>query len=285
MSYTEYLNRKKTAAPVVLDTRVKMDASTYTRHTRVVAAAGAYEPTQGIINNIQDMAFSTPKRLQNSGTLGYGGRVPDASTYTDYAAGRAAAADYKESGAPRGKVVLNGALTGMTSLSGCAPAFAAPTPANSASQAARDAIACHQVQGEPHNASDVRTGKTQFVDDTISLNSGTLRIGTGSFGTTGSTAASSTCPAASHAPSVIKPRAAWAARPGKGMGGIPVFVQPNPSDARKVGGPVPSDYHKYVESHHGNDLNMNPRRVPTPFKPHTTGVVAHLKINDTKRVI
>jgi hypothetical protein len=69
------------------------------------------------------------------------------------------------------------------------------------------------------------------------------------------------------------------------MGGIPVSVQPNPSDARKVGGPVPSDYQKYVEAHHGNDFTMNPRRVPTPYKPHTFGVVAHLKINDTKRVI
>jgi hypothetical protein len=281
MSYTEYLRRKAATAPVVLDTRPKMDASTYTRHTRVVAASGVYTPTEGVINNIQDMAFSGSKRPQSLSKFGQGGSVPDASIFTDYAAGRAAAMDYKN-GPPIGKVVLNGSLTGMRSVSGCSPTITlAPAP-KTGSQGARDAIACHERIGEQHNRTDEISSKPVFVDDTISLNSGTFRIGTGSFNSTGSTTGSSngaSCPIASHSISTTKPRASWAPRPAKGAGGFPVFVQPNPSDARKVGGLVPSDHLKYVEGHHGNDLNVNPRRIPIPYKI-PAGSPAHLKIND-----
>jgi hypothetical protein len=45
---------------------------------------------------------------------------------------------------------------------------------------------------------------------------------------------------------------------------------------RKVGAALPKS--KYVESHHGNDRNVNPRRVPTKYKP--SNGPAHLKIND-----
>jgi hypothetical protein len=296
MSYTEYLRRKAATAPVVLDTRPKMDASTYTRHTRVVAASGVYTPTEGVINNIQDMAFSGSKRPQSLSKLGQGGSVPDASTFTDYAAGRAAAMDYKN-GPPIGKLVLNGSLTGMRSVSGCSPTITlAPAP-KTGSQGARDAIACHERIGEQHNRTDEISSKPVFVDDTISLNSGTLRIGTGtanvtrdSTGTitkiTNSAGSREECssnskgyPNANHTPHAITPFASWSPRPAKGAGGFPVFVQPNPSDARKVGGLVPSDHLKYVEGHRGNDLNVNPRRIPIPYKI-PAGSPAHLKIND-----
>ena len=281
MSYTEYLRRKAAATPVVLDTRPKMDASTYTRHTRVVAASRVYTPTEGVINNIQDMAFSGSKRPRALSKLGQGGSVPDASTFTDYAAGRAAAMDYRN-GPPIGKLVLNGSLTGMTSVSRCSPTITLAAAPNTGSQGARDAIECHQNIGERHNRSDEISSKPVFVDDTISLNSGTLRIGTGNHSTTGSTKESSNaaaCPIINLAPPAITPFASWSPRPAKGAGGLPVFHQPNPSDARKVGGLVPSDHLKYVEAHHGNDLNVNPRRIPIPYKI-PAGTPAHLKIND-----
>lgn len=283
MSYTEYLRRKAATAPVVLDTRPKMDASTYTRHTRVVAASGVYTPTEGVVNNIQDMAFSKARQPQALSKLGQGGSVPDASTFTDYAAGRAAAMDYRN-GPIRGKVVLNGSLTGMTSVSDCSQAITFGKAPSTGSQGARDAIACHQNIGEQHNRTDEISSKPVFVDDTISLNSGTFRIGTGNHNTTGSTKESSnaaSCVIANHTPPALTPLALWAPRPTKGAGGFPVFVQPNPSDARKVGGLVPSDHLKYVESHHGNDFNVNPRRVPIPYKI-PAGSPAHLKINDPK---
>ena len=311
MSYTEYMNRKKAAAPVVLDTRPKMDASTYTRHKRVVAAVGAYAPTNGVINNPMDMndsATLTSKRPQET-IKASGGSVPDASVFTDYAAGIAASRDYKN-GPPLGRVVLNGSLAGMTSISSCAnsgvadPTFPASTNTKTvngrtvslfqANMRGSDWVnatgKCATTgRAEPHNNGDNNTGKTRFIDDTISLNTGSLRIGTGSFGSTGSTVQSSNgtvtgCPPANHTHEATVPRAGWSARPTKGAGGLFVSTVPRPGDARKVGGLVPSDHTKYVEKHHGNDLNVNPRRVPTEYQI-PAGAPAHLKINDPKPTV
>jgi hypothetical protein len=47
---------------------------------------------------------------------------------------------------------------------------------------------------------------------------------------------------------------------------------------------VPSDHLKYVEKHHGNDGNVNPRRVPTKYQI-PAGAPAHLKINDPKKLV
>lgn len=303
MSYSEYLRRKAAAAPIIIDQRPKMDASTYTRHTRVAAAVGSYQPKKAVIGNINDMnpailrANGVAPRTQVNVSVGSGGSVPDASIFTDFAAGRAAAVDYRAGPPGTTKVVLNATVvpTGMTALSGC-NIISAPTPQtsgllapNQVQKSAGDWVRLNKdcvVSGrlcEPHEPG-VR-GTPQFVDDTISLNSGTLRIGTGNHRTTGSTVQSSKdCPPANHTHPATVPYVGWAPRPAKGAGGIPVFVQPNPSDARKVGGPVPSDRIKIVEKHHGNDGNVNPRRVPGPYRI-PAGAPDHLKINNPKRIV
>ena len=308
MSYTEYLRRKAAASPVIIDQRPKMDASTFTRHKRVTAAVGSYQPTKSVIGNIDDMnpailrATGVTPRTQVVTNIASGGSVPDASLFTDFAAGRAAAADYKAGPPGTTKVVLNATVApaGMVTLSRCAP-VAEPTPqtsgvigANQVQKSAGDWVRlnkdCVNSGRIPEPSVGLINGIPQFVDDTISLNSGTFRIGTGSFGSTGSTVQSSNsisvngCPPANHTYPAIKPRAGWSARPTKGAGGIPVFVQPRPSDARKVGGLVPSDHLKYVEKHHGNDGNVNPRRVPTEYQI-PAGAPAHLKINDPKKLV
>jgi hypothetical protein len=273
-----------------------MDASTYTRHQRVVAAAGAYLPQNGVINNPMDMNDSgtlTSKRPQET-IKASGGSVPDASVFTDYAAGLAASKDYR-TGPPLGKVVLNGSLAGMTSVSACGAIVAEPTPqtsgvlrANQVQKGASDWVRLNKDcvgsgrLGESHEPG--MKGTPQFIDDTISLDTGSLRIGTGSFGSTGSTVQSSNgkstgCPPANHVHPAIVPRAAWGPRPTKGAGGLFVSTIPRPGDARKVGGLVPVDQIKYVEKHHGNDLNVNPRRVPTEYQI-PRNAPAHLKIND-----
>ena len=264
MSYTEYLRRKAAAAPVIIDQRPKMDASTYTRHVRVTSAVGSYRPTEGVIGNINDMnpailrANGVTQRTQVSTSKQSGGSVPDASLFTDFAAGRAAAADYRTGPPGTTKFVLNATVApaGMTALSGCA-VIAEPRPqtsgvigANQVQKSAGDWVRLNKDcvgsgrLGEQHEPG--MKGSPQFVDDTISLNSGTFRIGTGSFGSTGSTIRSSNgssagCPPANHNHPALVPRAGWSARPTKGAGGIPVSTQPRPSDARKVGGLVPSD--------------------------------------------
>jgi hypothetical protein len=302
MSYTEYLRRKASAAPVIIDVRPKMDASTYTRHMRVSAAYGngrVYQPTKSVVGNIDDM---NPAILRSNGVtpgtqvttgIGYGGSVPDASTYTDFAAGKAAAADYR-TGPPRTtRVVLNATAVpgGMTALSGC-NIVAEPRPqttgtigANQVQKSAGDWVRLNRDcvasggSAQPHRSSDEITSKPVFVDDTISLNTGTFRIGTGSRGSNAASSNKASCPNANHTHPAIVPHASWSPRPTKGAGGIPVFVQPNPSDARKVGSLVPSDHLKYVEKHHGNDWGVNPRRVPIKYQI-PAGAPAHLKIND-----
>jgi hypothetical protein len=179
----------------------------------------------------------------------------------------------------------------MTALSGC-NIVAEPRPqtsgrigANQVQKSAGDWVRlnkdCVASGGlaQPHRSSDEIRSKPVFVDDTISLNTGTFRIGTGSRGSNTASSNKASCPDANHTHPAITPHASWSPRPTKGAGGIPVFVQPNPSDARKVGGLVPSDHLKYVEKHHGNDGNVNPRRVPKEYQiPANTP--AHLKIND-----
>jgi hypothetical protein len=301
MSYTEYLRRKASAAPVIIDVRPKMDASTYTRHMRVTAAVGSYQPNKSVIGNIDDMnpailrSNGLTPGIQVSQNKGSGGSVPDASTYTDFAAGRAAAADYKMGPPGTTRIVLNATTvpTGMTAISGC-NVIAEPSPqttgtigANQVQKSAGDWVRLNKDcvasggAAQPHRRSDEISSKPVFVDDTISLNTGTFQIGTGNKG---SSVASSNCPVANHTPPAITPRANWAPRPIKGAGGIPVFVQPNPSDARKVGGLVPSDHLKYVEKHHGNDGTVNPRRVPIKYQI-PAGAPAHLKINDPKKLV
>lgn len=306
MSYTEYLRRKAAAAPVVVDMRPKLDASSYIRQQRLIAAGQSYNTTKAVLGNIDDMITSVsrdPKsvaaRTQVSTTKTTSGMVPDASSRTDFLGGQAILEARQTTKPTRVLMNSNSTTSGMTVTSNCV-AVSEPKPQssgvllpNQVQKGAGDWVRLNKDCvgsgrfGEPHEPG--MKGTPQFIDDTISLNSGTFRIGTGSFGPSGSTVASSNgssagCPPANHSHPAIKPRAGWSARPTKGAGGIPVSVQPRPSDARKVGSLVPSDHLKYVEKHHGNDGNVNPRRVRTEYQI-PAGAPAHLKINDPKRTI
>ena len=313
MSYAEYLRRKASAAPVVVDMRPKLDASSYTRQQRLVAAGQSYNTTKAVIGNIDDMISSVSRDNRNtfpstlvSTTKTTSGNVPDASSRTDFLGGQAIL-DARQTTKPT-RVLMNSgsgdALNpyGMTVTSGCSydknrdePRPATPgATGNIVRKSAGDWVRLNKDcvasggAAQPHQSSDEISSRPVFVDDTISLNTGTFRIGTGSMGPTGTTGAnqrssgsntdSSNCILANHSISAITPRANWAPRPIKGAGGIPVFVQPNPSDARKVGGLVPSDHLKYVEKHHGNDGGVNPRRVPTKYQIPANAPV-QLKIN------
>jgi hypothetical protein len=229
-----------------------------------------------------------------------GGRVPDASVFTDYAAGLAASKDYKN-GPPLGKVVLNGRLAGMTSVSGCGATVSEPSPqttgvlaANQVQKGASDWIRLNKDcvasgrSAEPHNDRNVPgVMPPLFVDDTISVN-GVFGIGLGNKGVPlkadGNAVPNHQCPRIHHTHPAPLPRAGWSARPRKGAGGLVVPSIPRPGDARKVGGLIPSDHTKYVEKHHGNDFNVNPRRVPTDYQI-PRGAPAQLKINDPKPTV
>jgi hypothetical protein len=247
---------------------------------------------------------------------GSGGRVPDASTFSDYAAGRAAETDYKNGPPGTTKVVLNASKdtvpAGMTSISGCATVreptpqttgvMSANTVPRNASNNTKDILSCKEYTAEAHTDPNtpMQKGIHQFVDDTISLNTGTFRIGTGKSGLSyidangavqprldvnGKPIIAGCKPTSIHLAPEVTRRPTWGPRPSKGAGGLFNPVVPSQDHPRKIGSFVPSDRLKYVEKHHGNDFNVNPRRYPqTPFRI-PAGTPAQLKINDEHRGI
>lgn len=431
MSYTEYLNRKKASAPVILDTRRKVDASTWTRQERLKAAGATYTPTKSVVGNIRDMVpdyrrdnKAVSPALFVTSNLGTGGAVPNASARTDYVGGQALMGELR-SPPPTQKLVLNNALSAtmppeMTVVSGCnrsnmpypvnvvitgatytsgtgalvytatnryvvdevvtvsgitgtgtdaallngtytitavaangttftvviatgrtitytsggtgrvtrtvaAPDKTYPSgvsksafptnPENVVAKNGSDYIRSNprfpeNGCDEPHEASTLHRGFTQFVDDTISLTGvygigigggnkrqadGTYRTYTTAVGNNrvgdflpnnGSTIQTSMGTPVTHdmPATVVNRRWGPGARPSKGAGGLVVPSISSEDHKYKVGGLVPSKHLKYIEKHHGNDMNVNPRRVPTDFIP-PKNAPKHLKINDPTNVL
>jgi hypothetical protein len=245
MSYTEYLRRKAAGNPVIIDGRTNTDASMFTLRQRHLASR--VFPTSnriGVINNTLDVN-TDPQKAVRSYTKATG-RVPDASFYTSHAG-----TWQKE--LTEGKITINTC---------CVPVLG-PAP-KSASDFTRQAVNCCS---EPHNANEL--GPSRFVDNTIRLKN---VVG----------CCENEVNKAIHTHPEPTPYASWSPRPDKGAGGIPVFTVASPSDARKVGDFTPRKV-PYIENHHGNDLNVNPRRVPGPFKLNTG--IPHLKINDPIQLI
>ena len=144
-------------------------------------------------------------------------------------------------------------------------AYAANTVPQNASNRTNTLENCRQPSTEPHVQNEL--GGPLFVDDTIRLKH-----------------LASCCDndnpinKAIHTHPTDVPHNLYQARPLKGSGGIPVFTVSSPDDARKVGDFAPRKI-PYVEKHHGNDLNVNRRSVPTKYQI-PAGAPAHLKIND-----
>ena len=264
MSYTEYLRRKADSSQKIIDYQPKkVDASQFIAEQRLKASTVFnLNGRRGVINNGSDPSntgtTSTAKAAQ-SVTKVAGGRVPDASTFTAYAGGNAIDEDLKN-GVPNTRFVLPANLPANL----CTNTFLnGPAAPKSAGDWTRSQAPC--VNGrEPHNANEL--GPALFVDNTIRLKN---LVG----------CCTNEISEANHThPANVPHNTQWAPRPQHGMGGIPVFTVPSPSDARKVGDRNPRNI-PYVEKHHGNDSNVNPRRVPTDFVP-TSRAPAHLKIND-----
>jgi hypothetical protein len=265
MSYTEYLRRKAASSQTIIDYQPKkVDASQIITQRRLAAASAVFRLNgrEGAINNVADPS--------NTGTISMakapqgvmkaaGGYVPDASTFTAYAGGTAINEDLIGS-ARNTKYVLPANLPAATCTNSYLNGPAAP---RSAGDWVRSQAPC--VNGrEPHNANEL--GPSLFVDNTIRLKN---VVG----------CCTNEVSDANHThPADVPHNTRWAPRPKHGMGGIPVFKVASPSDARKVGDRRPRNI-PYVEKHHGNDLRVNPRRVPTEYVP-TRRAPAHLKIND-----
>jgi len=291
MSYTEYLRRKAAAAPVVVDTRMKLDASSFTSRVRLAASADFASDGQkyGSITNTGDP--------NSGGTAGQfihaiasykkvaGGRVPDASAHTAFRGSQAVANEAIVPNALR--YVLNSNDAG--SLSGCV-VIPNPVAPKNASSFTKDIISCQELKGQAHTTNATTyPSPPVFVDNTISQvknynlpqNKTKHQIATdctscgGNSAGTGVTCAF--CVGANHTPPANMPHnTRWAPRPAKSA--QPVVVVSSPSDARKVGDFNPKRI-PYVERHHGNDMIGHIQYPKTPYQI-PAGTAAHLKINE-----
>lgn len=290
MSYAEYLRRKADSSQKVIDYQPKkVDASQFIMQQRLKSSTGfLLNGREGAINNNSDPSNTgtTSNLKAPQGVMKVsGGRVPDASTFTAYMGGNAIDKDQNET-LRNTKYVLPANLPASL----CSNSFLnGPTAPKSAGDWVRGNAPCTNGR-EPHIQSEL--GPSEFVDNyskvknynlpqnktTYQISQDCLQCGNNKTisGTT-----CSFCIGANHThPADVPHNTRWAPRPKDGNGGIPVFTVPSPSDARKVGDRNPRRI-PYVESHHGNDMNVNPRRVPTEFVP-TNRAPAHMKINDPR---
>jgi hypothetical protein len=277
MSYTEFLRRKAAAAPKIIDTTVRSDASTITMRRRLQANREFFTSTrQGVINNVSDPSGTgTTSNLKATTvtTKTSGGRIPDASMFTAFVGGDAISSDGGVFQTAR-RLVANSNTAGSISSCVAIPdpvpytgtgAYTANMVPQNASNRTNTLESCRQPSTEPHIQNEL--SGPLFVDDTIRLKH-----------LTSCCVNNNDISQAIHTHPANVPHNDYQARPLKGNGGIPVFTISTADDARKVGDRNPRKL-PYVEKHHGNDLNVNPRRVPIKYQI-PRGAPAHLKIND-----
>lgn len=274
MSYTEYLRRKAAAEPVILNTKKPTDASMYTLKQRL-SASSVFRPDGSSIGTTIETNDRSGNNHRPMSYVKKTGRPTDASTYTAFLGSQGIRDD---AAYDRGRI--------RQDCSGCAPSVnfevysgGVRTPGmatTQASQVTRQVQACPAVRGDP-------ISNQVFVDDTIRLSAGVPDMVNGGSYVNGKwTPAPTTCcpPAPIHDTKEKKAFPLTPNRPSQ-AGGQYALIGPNitrPDDARKVGAAVMSFYPPYVEKHHGNDLNVNPKRPFVKYKP--GGLPAHLKIND-----
>lgn len=296
MSYTEYLRRKAAASPRVVDRRMNTDASFVTyirRHTASTVfpkggSAEAFNTRHGVITNTTDVT-TNPQKAVRSYQKAAGGPIPDASLYTSFAASNQVFHDDRILiAANLPSELCNPVYTNGFSTSAQIPFGATRVPMN-ASTFTKDVQQTIECCAEGRHTEN-ELGPPLFVGDTIAPNRSIGVILTPSAAPSGNgylgvnradiTSCDSGCKPNHTHPADI-PRALWSPRPEKGAGGIPVFDVASPGDSRKVGDYNPKKF-PYVERHHGNDLNVNPRRVPGRYIPSIAP--AQLKINDPTQV-
>lgn len=274
MSYTEYLRRKAAAAPVIIDTTPKkVEASMYIANKRMAAIQTFFTSSRvGVINNVADPSSTGTTGVLKSvqaTTKTNGGRVPDASSFASYLGGQAIGREI-QAGAPAARLVANSNAAG--SISACVPidepapftggTFApnhVPMPASGYSNTKH----CKDLgRVEPHIASEL--GPSLFVD--------TMRPAKPASNTC-QNGAQAPCKPVIHTHPAPTPRPTFPNRPPP----TPMGPKLSTDIGRKVGAAIARK--PYVENHHGNDFNVNPRLVPTKYQI-PLGAPAHLKIND-----
>jgi hypothetical protein len=253
------MRRKAAAAPVILNTKKPTDASMFIQKTRL-AASGVFRLDGSEVGTTITANDRSGNGHMPASYVKKTGKPADASDFTAFLGSQGIRDD---AAFKRGRILTNS--TDASSVSTCVP-IAAPVAPKQASQFGRELVDCHAARGDP-------ISNKVFVDNTIRLSAGQVPCATNT----------------THIIHDVKDQTAFPKvpnRPSQAGGQYAVIgpVTTSPDDARKVGAPVRSFNLPYVEKHHGNDLNVNPKRPFVPFRI-PAGAPAHLKINDPKQGI
>lgn len=281
MSYTEFLRSKKSTAINVINTKKLQDASDITTQRRLGSSqvfALKNSQTKGVINHPIDFGQEPSRQTISAYKAGGGScKVGDASAFTAYLGGQAIGKEIK-AGLPAGKITLTPAIS-LTS----------PAVPQSASDFVRQYEGCKKALGQPHNATTVTP--PVFVDDTIRnlvrdpavcIPHNVNKAGCINFrGANHGVKAESAFPHTPNRPSQAGGQLAIFGNlePGKeaaAFGGVTIaHVKSNvPVVAIRTKSGINPNYKvgaataniRTVPEHHGNDLKVDPRRVPTPYK-------------------
>lgn len=256
MSYATYLQNKLAAERKVVKVQNPMDASHYTHKKRLEANHVFFAGGQGVGTLARMTTRSDGTPLLSHPAVSFSKpstRPADASDYTSFRGAQGIRDD-----APY-------VAGGQKEIPCCDMPVVDGTKYKTAADATRDKLAC--------DTTNALRDPPRFVDNTVRLSAMVPEMVTGGCCDNSFVDANHTHSEGIHPP--VRPSAAitqhtfMAAPPefqNKGVGGKRAGAYYNPRSG-------------YVENKHGNDLRVNPRRVPTKFvlDPHAP---AHLKIND-----
>jgi hypothetical protein len=280
MSYTEFLRSKKSTAIKVINTKKLQDASDVTTQrrlgsSRVFALNNAQ--TKGVISHPIDFSQEPSHQTKSSYKAGGGSRkVGSASDFTAYAGGQAIGKEI-QAGLPAARITQTPAIN-----------ITSPAVPQKASDFVRKYEGCKQALGQPHNASTVTP--PVFVDDTIRnlvrdpsvcVPHNVNQKGCNNFrGANHGIKAETAFPHVPNRPSQAGGQLGIFGNlePGKeaaAYGGVTIaHVKSNiPVVSIRTTAGVNAQYKvgaarahiRTVPEHHGNDLKVDPRRVPTKY--------------------
>ncbi len=220
------------ASPKILNTLKPLDASDITTKKRL--SSSRFFPIngqdKGTLREPSDMGTSKGKPTISTQKLT--GQPRDSSDFTAY---RGAVGIDKDLAYQRGKLLTNSNSDG--SISNCVP-MSPVIPTKDASTITRERLLCHETKPAVHTKGQV--GPPLFVDDTIRIPA----------------AVSVCCPLkANHEIKANVPFERTTYGPTKFTA---LGYQEGNDPPYKAGSLIPRN--KYIEKHHGNDLNVNPQR-------------------------
>lgn len=259
MSYTEYLRRKEAAAPKIVNTVKPTDSSMHTQKVKQMASS-VFSQRNG---NFKGSMLQTNDRSGNQHALvvhnSPSGKNGDSTAFLHYLGSQAIRND---GAAARGKITLNADADCV----GCVPTLG-PAPLSGSDWIRRQQGIVESCVPTPHTQSGDKVDGPKFVDNTIRLSSGWAYT------------SSNTCcgnPVANHSIKDVPPIPDYEAT----RNGVkaPALPYQNGGDLPYKAGAA-SRRIPYVEKHHGNDLNVNPKRK---FVKWQGGLARILKLNDPR---